>query len=115
MIPCLMLAFYWTHTGKDCQFILQYYLEYCLSEDPVAASESTHAGDRADDGHGMTTVIAPPICECSKCPDLALEEFSRCCRSNSKAREICFKLDISCICGSPKLKKYFDKGLNKSF
>jgi hypothetical protein len=82
------------------------------SEDPVRiASDETNqaAVNIAGGGHEKETDTAPPICECSECPNLDLEEFSRCCQSTVKAREHCIKLDISCICQSPKLEKYFDK------
>ena len=49
------------------------------------------------------------VCECSNCPDLSKEDFSRCCKSVKQAREHCLKMNITCICQSPKLQKFFDK------
>jgi hypothetical protein len=52
---------------------------------------------------------AEVVCGCDSCPDLAAEEFSRCCKSVSKTLELCTKSALACICKSPKLGKLLDK------
>lgn len=70
------------------------------AETGKSAREDAHEEDKAEDVY---------MCECGNCPDLREEEFSRCCKRVPKAQDHCIKLNIPCICQSPKLEKYFDK------
>ena len=75
------------------------------SEDPIASSDTVKS--TPTEIPAMEESV--PVCLCQNCPDLEKEQFSRCCHSNVKAKGICTKLAIQCICLSPKLEKFFDK------
>ena len=114
--PCLILGYYWIHTGKIYRNILYclWHMMHYFSEDPVRIAAAVETTPTLVDTDGVNNekeanTTPPIICECSECPSLDLEEFSRCCQSTLKTRELCIKLEISCICQSPKLDKYFDK------
>ena len=76
-----------------------------FSEDPIASSDTV----KSTPTEIPEVEESVPVCLCQNCPDLEKEQFSRCCHSNVKAKGICTKLAIQCICLSPKLEKFFDK------
>ena len=99
-------------------------INFC-SEDPVAEApltggdEDSHESDtdaggvdgrEEDEDDGLDDdEDNPPVCECDKCPDLGEEKFSRCCQSEAKAKKLCLKSKIACICDLPKLLKILDE------
>ena len=89
-----------------------FYNYFHFSEDPICSSQETFRSNPVDAGTEVTedeNGVISRVCECSNCPDLSKEDFSRCCKSVKQAREHCLKMNITCICQSPKLQKFFDK------
>ena len=83
-------------------------LDICFySDDPVATNTPAPKEPAATE-QGVDDDPAPDVCECGKCPLHPKEHFG-CCQSMRKAKDICEREKLGCICLSPKLAKFLDK------